>query len=290
MTMIQSTYQIDATAAIGKVVLKVANIEKMSQFYSDVIGLTLLEQSVDHARLGVGAQELLVLEKVSDPLPLTRKTGLFHTAFLLPSRKDLGNMLIHYLEAKAPLDGASDHGYSEALYLTDPEGNGIEVYRDKPMSEWDIRADGEIVGVTIEMDAQGVLGAADRSQTTFPVGTTVGHVHLKVADLAKTEEFYTEVLGMRLTSDFGSQAKFFAAGSYHHHIGSNIWMGRNVPAMEEQDLGLAYFTIVLPALAFSTLRSHLKASGVSYELETDSRLHLTDPNGINLIIERKNQP
>ena len=158
------------------------------------------------------------------------------------------------------------------------------------MSEWDIRADGEIVGVTIEMDAQGVLGAADRSQTTFPAGTTVGHVHLKVADLAKTEEFYTEVLGMRLTSDFGSQAKFFAAGSYHHHIGSNIWMGRNVPAMEEQDLGLAYFTIVLPALAFSTLRSHLKARGVSYELETDSRLHLTDPNGINLIIERKNQP
>lgn len=219
-------------------------------------------------------------------MPLTRKTGLFHIAFLLPTRKDLGNTLIHYLQSNAPIDGASDHGYSEALYLTDPEGNGIEVYRDKPKSEWDIREDGEIVGITKEMDAEGVVAAADSQQSSFPTGTIVGHVHLKVADLAQTETFYTQVVGLSLKNNFGNQAKFFAAGDYHHHIGSNTWMGKGVTPMADNDLGLAYYTFVLPDKeAFESLLTHLEKENVSLTLESSRRLALLDPNGIQVKME-----
>lgn len=281
MTTITPNFQINETTHIGIVALKVANLSKMRDFYTQIIGLTLLDQTEDSVALGTKSNVLLTLQKVEHPLPLTRKTGLFHVAFLLPSRKDLGNTLIHYIESNAPLDGASDHGYSEALYLTDSEGNGIEVYRDKPRSEWDIREDGEIVGITIEMDAQGVVDTADRQQTHFPEGTTVGHVHLKVADLQKTEDFYTQVLGLNLTSNFGAQAKFFAAGSYHHHIGANIWMGQHTPPMAENDLGLAYYSLVVPdTAALSELKDHLTTLSVSFKTETTEQMSLYDPNGI----------
>lgn len=237
-----TAFKIDAGTKIGHVALKVANLAKMTTFYQEVIGLSLLASNEQESVLGVGQTTLLRLRKITEPLPLTRRTGLYHVAFLLPTRRDLGNALFHYLQVEAPLVGASDHGYSEALYLTDPEDNGIEVYHDKERSQWDIRADGEIVGVTEPMDAEGVLGAADRNWTGFVPETTVGHVHLKVADLIASDTFYTEIMGLTLTSNFGSQAKFFAAGDYHHHLGANNWLGANVPPMEEHDLGLDYYT------------------------------------------------
>lgn len=283
-----ANFKIDSKTTIGKVVLKVANIEKVTAFYSEIIGLTVLGENGNTASLGVADQTLLELQKVDNPMPLARKTGLFHVAFLLPSRKDLGNILYHYLETQAPLQGASDHGYSEALYLTDPEGNGIEVYHDKPRSEWDIRSNGDIIGITIEMNAEGVLAAADRKSASFPEETTVGHVHLKVSDLLKTDDFYTNILGLTRTSDFGAQAKFFAAGDYHHHIGSNIWMGNNIPAMEENDLGLAYYTFVVPnQTAFDQLKEQLNATATRFDAETNQSLSLNDPNGILIRIEVK---
>lgn len=286
MTVIIPEFQLHEQTQIGKVVLKVANLEKMIAFYTQVIGLSLIEKNQQTARLGTTEKILLELIKVENPLPLTRKTGLFHVAFLLPTRKDLGNTLIHYLQSNAPIDGASDHGYSEALYLTDPEGNGIEVYRDKPKSEWDIREDGEIVGITKEMDAEGIVAAADSQQSSFPTGTIVGHVHLKVADLAQTETFYTQVVGLSLKNNFGNQAKFFAAGDYHHHIGSNTWMGKGVPPMADNDLGLAYYTFVLPDKeAFESLLTHLEKKNVSFTLESSRRLALLDPNGIQVKME-----
>lgn len=286
MTVIIPEFQLHEQTQIGKVVLKVANLEKMIAFYTQVIGLSLIEKNQQTARLGTTEKILLELIKVENPLPLTRKTGLFHVAFLLPTRKDLGNTLIHYLQSNAPIDGASDHGYSEALYLTDPEGNGIEVYRDKPKSEWDIREDGEIVGITKEMDAEGVVAAADSQQSSFPTGTIVGHVHLKVADLAQTETFYTQVVGLSLKNNFGNQAKFFAAGDYHHHIGSNTWMGKGVPPMADNDLGLAYYTFVLPDKeAFESLLTHLEKKNVSFTLESSRRLALLDSNGIQVKME-----
>lgn len=279
-----SKFKIAKETKIGYVALKVANLEKMTRFYQEVIGLQVLTQNEQESRLGVGGDVLLQLRKIANPLPLTRKTGLYHVAFLVPSRQELGNALFHYLSVSAPLTGASDHGYSEALYLTDPEGNGIEVYRDKPRAQWDIRADGSIIGVTEAMDTEGVLAARAAQWSGFGLGTTVGHVHLKVADLQASDQFYTEKLGLTLTSNFGSQAKFFAAGAYHHHLGANNWLGSHVPAMSATDLGLDYYSFLLPNHpAFEELVAHLEATEVHFERQGE-QLWVMDPNGIKLLI------
>lgn len=284
MAIQQTTFQLSEQTHPGIVALKVADLQKMTNYYQG-IGLQILETTPQQSILGVEQTPLLILNQIAHPNPLTRKTGLYHVAFVLPTRKDLGNTLFHYLTAKVPILGASDHGYSEALYLTDPEGNGIEVYRDKDMSEWDIREDGEIVGITIEMDADGVLAAGDRSRKDFPEGTKIGHVHLKVADLETTETFYTEILGFSLKSDFGQQAKFFAAGNYHHHIGTNIWNGRQLPPMDEKDLGLEYVTFLVNSQEeLDNLETNWQAKEVLYE-KIDNQLQIIDLNGISFYFQ-----
>lgn len=286
MTTVIPKFQISAATHPGHLSLKVADLEQQTNFYTEIIGLTLLKQTNWTSVLGVDKEILLVLKKVENPLPISKKTGLFHVAFLLPTRKDLGNALIHYLTNKAPLVGASDHGYSEALYLNDPEGNGIEVYSDKPRKLWDIRSDGEIVGITIELDGDDLIESADGKWQGFPKGSSIGHVHLKVADLKQTEDFYTEVLGLDLKTNYGNQAKFFAAGDYHHHIGSNIWLGRNTPAMLENDLGLDYYTFsVSSEKEIARIEQHWQEMTVSYQNESSSSLSICDPNGIKIKIQ-----
>lgn len=282
-------FQLAESTRPGKVVLKVKDLAELTAFYRDIIGLTVFEAATDHSILGAGDKILLVLQQISDPLPLSRKTGLYHVAFLLPTRKDLGNALFHYLKTDA-IDGAADHGYSEALYLTDPEGNGIEVYHDKPMSEWDMRKDGEIVGVTEELDAQSVFDAGDRDWRGFPAGTQIGHVHLKVADLQKTETFYTDLLGESLKNNFGDQAKFFATGKYHHHIGTNTWLSKGVTPMTDKDPGLAYFSFYVADLAeLERIQKHWQEKQAAYQKEPDGSLWITDPNGIRIKFEKTNQ-
>ncbi|KRL06438.1 VOC family protein [Liquorilactobacillus hordei] len=288
MTAIIPKFQLSEKTHTGTIALKVANLEKQTEFYTSIIGLNVLSKDQQKSILGANDDKtpLLILKEIDNPLPLTRKTGLYHVAFHLPTRKDLGNALIKYITNKAPIIGASDHGYSEALYLTDPEGNGIEVYHDKPRDVWDIRADGEIRGITIEMDAEGVIGAADQKWQGFPSGTIVGHVHLTVADLDKTQDFYTDVLGLSLKMDFGRQAKFFATGGYHHHIGSNIWNGRNIPGMEENDLGLDYYTFFVPdETEIARIEEHLRVIGYVFDKDAAGNLWLMDPNKIKIQIK-----
>lgn len=282
----EQRFTLATEAHIGTVVLKVANLSQMTAFYTQVIGLTVINKQPRQVTLGVGKRTLLELIQIEAPNKPSRKTGLYHVAFLVPSRHALGSALRHYLQIQAPIEGASDHGYSEALYLTDPEGNGIEVYHDKPIHEWDIRDNGEIHGITVAMDADGVLAAGSDSWDGLASETIVGHVHLKVSDLEKTEAFYTQVLGLGLKSNFGQQAKFFAAGNYHHHIGSNIWFGRMIPAMEANDLGLAYFSFVLPErMARENLLYHLKQVHVSFTQDQLGNIWLQDPNGIKIRVE-----
>lgn len=288
MTVIIPDFQLAAETQPGTVALKVNNLADQTKFYRDVIGLAVYEQNTMQSILGAhdSQQTLLILRRVVSPLPITPKTGLYHVAFLLPTRKDLGNALIHYLTEQAPLIGASDHGYSEALYLTDPEGNGIEVYHDKPRSQWDIRPDGEIPGITIEMDAQAVVDAADRQWSGFPAGTKVGHVHLKVANLAATEEFYTDVLGLSLKTNFGKSAKFFASGGYHHHIAGNIWTGRDLASSDPHDLGLAYYTFwTQNDQELARIKENLEKLQQPFEVLAGQQLALTDPSGIQLRFE-----
>ncbi len=287
MVQIKPAFQLSEKTHTGTVSLKVKDLEKQRNFYTSIIGLEIFKESPKQVILTAQKNSipLLILNKIEQPLPLTRKTGLFHVAFLLPTRKDLGNELLHLLRVKAPLDGASDHGYSEALYLTDPEGNGIEIYRDKPQNEWEVMSDGEVPAITIEMDADGVIAAADGNWQGFPQGTKVGHVHLKVADLLKTQTFYTTILGLTLTTNYTDQAKFFATGSYHHHIGSNIWNGRNLSAMTENDLGLAYFAFFVPDYTeLARVQNHWNEQHVAYTADEEkSQLWVTDPNGIRIL-------
>lgn len=272
--------QLPAETIVKQVKLKVANLEVMTEFYTGMIGLVLLKQDGNTTFLGAqdSSEVILILEELSEPAVKLETTGLYHTAFLLPSRKDLGNSLLWLLQNQVEI-GAADHGYSEAIYLSDPEGNGIEIYRDKPMSEWDIREDGEIVGVTEELDGDAVVGAADGNWLGLAPGSRIGHVHLQVADLDETETFF-EKLGFSLKSNFGRRAKFFAAGNYHHHIGANNWAGLNLPLVTENQLGLAWYTFQLPSKeSFDNLVKHLGSQSIDY-LEEDQEVILQDPNGM----------
>lgn len=277
---------------IGKVVLNVENMENMKTFYTSVMGLDIKKETNNSLKLGAFGDEqvLLELQSVAPAGEKPTATGLYHLAFLLPTREDLGEILYHILVSKYPLIGASDHGYSEALYLDDPEGNGIEIYTDKPKSMWDIREDGQIAGVTEPMDAEGVIGEAKKEFQGMPKGTYMGHVHLFVAELEETERFYQDVLGFDLKFKFGPQAKFFAAGEYHHQIGANVWAGKNIPAAQKGLRGLDYFTIIVTGDEFSQVKNNLDAKEYDYQVdEVTQTLSLEDTNGITMKLTTTNQ-
>lgn len=273
---------------IGKVVLNVENLENMKNFYTSIIGLEIKSETEQLLQLGAIGDEqvLLELQPVAPSGEKPSATGMYHMAFLLPTRKDLGEILYHIAVSKYPLTGASDHGYSEALYLDDPEGNGIEIYVDKPKSMWDIRDDGQIAGVTEPMDAEGVIAEAKQEFQGMPKGTYMGHVHLFVSELEETENFYKDVLGFDLKFKFGPQAKFFAAGEYHHQIGTNVWAGRNIPAAKKGLRGLDYFTIIVSSSdEFVQVKEKLDAKNYVYQLdEATHTLSLEDTNGIAIKI------
>lgn len=275
--------KINKQMEIGYAELNVSDLDKMTRYYTDTVGLSLIEKTDSRSKLGIAesGKVLLILQKTQDQDNGEVKAGLFHTAFLLPERRDLGNTLYNLLKNEVAIAGASDHGYSEALYLQDPEGNGIEIYRDKPKEEWVINEDGTIPGVTEQMDAHGVLDSRDeKASPLFPEGTVVGHMHLSVSDLKESEQFYIDALGMDLKYEYGAQARFIAAGDYHHHIGMNIWAGSGLPKRRSGDLGLRQFTLVLPDRTdIDKLADRLSENGYPFEREQDS-LSVTDPNGI----------
>ncbi|MFC6464824.1 VOC family protein [Marinilactibacillus sp. GCM10026970] len=284
-----ASYKLDQKASIGSVTLKVRNLDRLSEYYQ-TLGLEVLEASEEKVKLGVrgSKQPLLILKTIQNVVD-RRAAGLFHTAFLLPSRKDLGDTLYRLLVKKIPIDGASDHGYSEAIYLQDPEGNGIEIYRDKPKSDWDVREDGRIAGITIEMDADGVIESRDQSALIekFPEKTTIGHIHLSVIDLDETQNFYQQV-GFDLTDQYGDQARFFSAGGYHHHIGTNIWMGKHLPALSKEDLGLESYSVVLSSIeSLEKLKQIIEIHGILVLEDAHEVLSVLDPNGIEVRFELK---
>lgn len=274
--------EISEKLRLGEVVLNVGHLKEMVGFYQEVIGLTLLEENERMARLGVSGSDeaLLVLKKVNHAVvPEVPRIGLFHTAFLLPTRESLADVLTHLAKSGYPIDGAGDHAYSEALYLHDIEGNGIEIYADRPKNEWMRDGDGNLPMVTEQVDVDGLLQiASGKPFTGMPSGTIIGHVHLQVADADKAEAFYKEVLGMNLTTAIPS-ARFFAAGDYHHHIGSNMWAGRQLENRQENEVGLAWFTIITPDK--EAITANLEQQG--YEVKRfENTISVTDSNGIKI--------
>ncbi|MCW72039.1 VOC family protein [Listeria monocytogenes] len=274
--------EISEELRLGEVVLNVGHLKEMAGFYQEVIGLKLLEENERMVRLGVSGSDeaLLVLKKIDNAVVLeVPRIGLFHTAFLLPTRESLADVLLHLAKSGYPIDGAGDHAYSEALYLHDIEGNGIEIYADRPKAEWMRDGDGNLPMVTEQVDVDSLLQiATDEPFTGMPNGTIIGHVHLQVADADKAEQFYKEVLGMNLTTAIPS-ARFFAAGDYHHHIGSNVWAGRNLELLQENETGLAWFTIITPDK--DAIITNLIEQGYDVK-RLENTISVTDSNGIKI--------
>ncbi|HXF81504.1 MAG TPA: VOC family protein [bacterium] len=235
-----------ASTAIGAVHLTVAALDRAVAFYQETIGFRLVGRFGPVAELSATGHPPVHLILTERPQARRGRTaGLYHFAILLPSRPDLGRALRHLVEAQAPLEGASDHAVSEALYLRDPEGNGIEIYADRPPAQWPRRGT-ELAMTTTALDLQGLLAEAGGAWSGLPDGTRIGHIHLHVADLRRSEAFYAGILGFTVTLRSYPGALFLAAGDYHHHLGLNTWAGTDLLAADPEGLGLRYFTLTLP--------------------------------------------
>jgi catechol 2,3-dioxygenase len=279
---------IHPATTLGPATLAVADGERSLAFYRDLLGLKLLDSSDRRLQLGSDGAVLLTLLPQAGLKPRPRHTtGLFHVAILLPSRRDLAQMLRRLIEARHPL-GASDHLVSEALYLSDPDANGLEIYRDRPRSEWRYEPDGQIAMTTIELDAPGVLGELETPGDEWrgmPAGTRIGHMHLQVGDLRQAEDFYHGVLGFDVTVRGYSGALFLSAGGYHHHLGLNIWNSRNAPPQPADAAGLRAFTVVLPdAEAMEALARRIAAAGLTTRQEGGA-LAVDDPWQNTLLLQ-----
>ena len=230
---------------LGYVALNVSNLDLQSQYYQQVLGLSVIHQEESVIDLGVGKTVLVRLIKTEELVDGAGSYGLYHLAILLPSREDLAQIFKHFVDNAVPLIGASDHDYSEAIYLEDTEGNGIEIYRDRPVSEWDIREDGRIIGTTEVMDAEGLYRLATPLENPYkmPEGSRMGHVHLSVRKSGVSSEFYQNVL--QVQDKFSvSSASWLASGNYHHHLAVNEWGGQNLTTRTEGMRGLAYYTVI----------------------------------------------
>lgn len=228
-------------ASMGAVSLRVADLEQMIRFYVDIIGMEVNDRTADRATLGTRQRDLLTLIHKPDAPRIHRTTGLYHYAILTPSRYDLARSLKRLAETQYPVQGMSDHAVSEAIYLADPEGNGIEIYRDRPRSEW--YRDGKFLLTTVALDVNGVIGTLNNQDvpwTGLHADTMIGHVHLHVGAIPQAEAFYRDLLGFDIMMNIGS-ATFLAYDGYHHHLGANTWSGNTPPP--EDALGLDHYVM-----------------------------------------------
>jgi catechol 2,3-dioxygenase len=240
----------DATT-VGAVHVTVADLERSLDYYRSAIGLTVLDQGAGEASLGAGARELLRLVEQPGASPAGGYTGLYHLALLLPQRVHLATWLAHAARDRVGMTGMSDHFVSEALYLRDPDGHGIEIYWDRPRAGWEGKVGERLT--TLPLDVDSILNELDDPATAefegLPDGTVMGHVHLKVAEVAATVGFYRDILGFALTAQLGPMAAFLSAGGYHHHLGANTWESAGAPAPPAGSAALRHATIVLPDAA-----------------------------------------
>ncbi|MGU7999372.1 VOC family protein [Streptococcus suis] len=266
---------------LGHVALNVRDLELQSLFYQQVLGLQVLSQSSKQIDLGVGKNTLVRLIQTEQKGEVSHSYGLYHLAIVLPSREDLGTIFRHFIDNKIPLQGASDHGYSEAIYLADTEGNGIEVYRDLPQDAWDVRADGQIVGKSEPMDAETIYALGKKADAAYqmPAGSRMGHVHLSVRESAASSKFYQEVLAVRDNFTVPS-ASWLASGNYHHHLAVNEWGGKNLQTRQEGMPGLAYYTVIYSnPEAFEAILNRAIAANLNLQ-RLDNSAAFVDVDGI----------
>lgn len=285
--MQQASTSIHPDTRLGSVHLTVSDLDRSLQFYGSALGLRTRRREEAVAELGTGTASLLILWERAGAKPRPPHTsGLYHFAILLPARADLARALQRLVEARYPIDGASDHLVSEAVYLADPDGNGIETYADRPRSAWPVQ-NGRLRMDTLPLDIDDLMGELQThppAATGLPDGARIGHVHLHVADLGAAEAFYRDVLGFDLMVRYGDSASFLSAGGYHHHIGLNTWAGVGAPPPPPDAAGLRYFTIRLPnAAELARVVGRVRHAGVPIE-ETPDGVLVHDPSQNGLLL------
>ncbi|MEA2197886.1 MAG: catechol 2,3-dioxygenase [Solirubrobacteraceae bacterium] len=268
---------------VGAVRLTVSDLERSRSFYERALGLRASETDDGTLALSVNG-EAPVIELTGDAAATPRprpSTGLFHLAVLLPTRRDLAVAVRRLVDARVPLDGASDHLVSEALYLHDPDGNGIEIYRDRPREEWP-HASGSLEMATLPLDLEDILTElppASARDAVSPTGTRMGHVHLQVSDLDEAEAFYAGVLGFDVTVKGYAGALFVSAGGYHHHIGLNTWQSRGAGAPPPGAIGLRSFDVVVPDSAeLDRILARVNEAGLDVQ-RSNGVVTVHDPSG-----------
>ena len=269
---------------IKNVQLKVSDLERSLNFYTQVLGLSILNQTVSQAELGnTKGQSLIELVELKNAIKRPQRfAGLYHVALLVPNRIALAKLVQHFIDHKIPVQGASDHGISEAIYLADPDGNGIEIASDTPDDTWPwINGKLDILGKNGPMDIDAVLASKNKDEVfeKMEAETIVGHLHLHTSELEKSKQFYTEILGMDVVIDLPNSALFMSYAGYHHHIALNLWNGRNVPQNPVNAPGLALARLQVPSLEFlREIEDKLIKHQYSYT-KKDQTLFVLDPSG-----------
>jgi catechol 2,3-dioxygenase len=281
--------RLPATTRLGAVRLQVADLERSLRWYREVLGARLLHREGAVAQLGASASDQPLLElherPGATPMPSRGRLGLFHVAWLLPDRASLGRFLTH-LTARQEHVGSADHLVSEALYLHDPDGLGVEVYRDRPRDEWTFHGT-SVQMASLPIDGQGLLreGRLGRFEG-LPEGSCIGHVHLHVGDLDESTRFYRDVIGLDVTNASYPGAVFLAAGGYHHHLGTNTWAGSSAAPPRADDARLLDWTIVVPQAAdVDAVAARAEQDGAVFERPSPGVLRVTDPWGTAVLVQ-----
>ena len=267
---------------LGTATLNVVNFERQLKFYTEAMGMTVISKNETEATLGTSDNTpLLHLKKVDGPL--IRSYGLYHIAYLVPDEQSLANILLHFIDFNIPLDSGYDHGYSNALYLSDIEGNGIEIYYDKDESTWNIKEDGKIIGVTEPIDATHLLNISETVVPyTLPVGTIIGHLHLSVQNSTVSSNFYQNVLGFSDKFTIPN-ASWIAYGNYHHHLAVNHWGGPHLGLRQKGTPGLDNFEILfIDEDTYNKVIENIKNNNTKIISEYDNKIIINDPNGIEI--------
>lgn len=269
---------IDPAAHIDSVHLTISNLDRSLRFYDEHIGLKVQRREGHSAAMGAGGRELLWLHESASAQRVRGTTGLYHFAILVPTRPDLAAALRHLSEVRTTFQGFADHLVSEAIYLADPDGNGIEIYRDRPRSEWPF-VDGTLQMATEPLDLKSLLSDVSVAWDGLAPHTRIGHVHLHVAALSEAEHFYRQDLGLDLVLRYGDSASFLSAGGYHHHVAINTWAGVGAPRPPAGAIGLDHVVIRVPSsAAVTSIAGHLAQAGVAHEV-SDGQMRVSDPSG-----------
>lgn len=280
-----SKYHQDDTIHINHVTLGVSNINEALAFYQDLLKFQVIHISESEVSLTAdGVTPLINLVPIKGAKKPKRHLGLYHLALLVPSRKELGKMLSHLLDSHYPLSGLSDHQVSEAIYLDDPDGNGIEIYADRYREQgydWHAYRSDQL---TMPMDYRKVLleGENEPLESLHP-NTIVGHLHLHVANIKKTETFFNQMIGFKTMFHWGDSAAFLADGNYHHHLGINTWNGLGAKPIEPDEIGLKNYTVIIPLKHKQAIVAAIIARG--QQLTDANSLMISDPNGTPIYIK-----